>query len=211
MSRYRAVIFDLGGVVMGSPLHAIAAYERDEGVPEGFVNRLVVETGREGSWSRLERGELDLESFYPLFDRECLDAGHPLSGREMMARMAEVAQPRPAMLDAIRAIRTRGLRTGALTNNWTTEDSSGAGSALAPHFDVVVESSVVGLRKPDPRIYELACEQLEVAARDAVFLDDIGRNLKPARAMGMATIKVDEPGTALRELAEVLGFALDAA
>lgn len=210
MSTLRAVIFDLGGVVMGSPLHAIAAYERELGIAAGSVNRLVVATGPDGAWSRLERGELDLESFYPRFDAECAAAGHPLSARVMMRRIAEAAAPRPAMLAAIRAIRARGLRTSALTNNWQG-DGMREQEWLGAHFDVVVESAREGLRKPDPRIYELALARLGIAASEAVFLDDIGRNLKPARALGMRTIKVDEPDAALAELSGLLGFPLGAA
>jgi len=204
--NHRAVIFDLGGVVLDSPLHAIAALERDEGIPAGFVNRVVVTTGAAGAWSRLERGELALADFYAAFDRECAAAGHALSAQRLMQRIALGSQPRPAMLAAVRQIRARGLRAAALTNNWTGE---GEGTAtLRPHFDVFVESSVVGLRKPDPRIYEHACRCLAIEARQAVFLDDIGSNLKTARALGMTTIKVTVPEQALAELEAVLGFAL---
>jgi len=114
------------------------------------------------------------------------------------------------MLAAIRRIRERGLRVAALTNNWVAEGRRPA-DGLRAHFDVFVESAVVGLRKPDPRIYELVCRQLAVAPARTVFLDDIGRNLKPARALGMMTIKVDDPAHALRELEAVLGFAVRSA
>jgi epoxide hydrolase-like predicted phosphatase len=182
VQSHRAVIFDLGGVVLGSPLHAIAELERDQGIPSGFVNRLVVSSGPAGAWSRLERGELDMEAFVTAFDRECAQAGHPLSARRLMERIAVEAQPRPAMLAAVRRIRERGLRAAALTNNWSGEGDGTAG--LKPHFDVFIESSVVGLRKPDPRIYAHVCEALAIAPREAVFLDDIGRNLKTARELG---------------------------
>ncbi len=206
---YRAVIFDLGGVVLGSPLHAIADYEREHGIPRGFINRVVVETGATGAWSRLERGELELDGFYEAFDRDCARAGRRISARAMMERMAAAAEPRPAMLGALRQIRARGLRAGAITNNWSGDE--GGSRALAPHFDVFVESCVVGLRKPDPRIYELACRELDVAPGEAVFLDDIGLNLKPARALGMTTVKVEDPDRALAELAQILGFPLTGA
>jgi len=214
VAAHRAVIFDLGGVVMGSPLQAIADYERELGIPAGFVNRLVVASGPAGAWSRLERGELTLQAFHPAFDRECAQAGQAISARAMMERIAAVAQPRPAMLGAIRRVRARGLATSALTNNWvgergaTASDAPGERGWLAQLFDVVVESSAVGLRKPDPRIYALALDRLGVRAAEAVFLDDIGGNLKPARALGMTTIKVDDPARALAELGDVLGFAL---
>jgi putative hydrolase of the HAD superfamily len=211
MGAHRAVIFDLGGVVMGSPLHAIAGYERELGIPAGFVNRLVVAGGNDGAWSRLERGELTLAGFLPAFDRECDAGGHAISARAMMERIAAATVPRPAMLGAIRRIRARGLATAALTNNWVGDDRGDAGPPrdwLSQHFDVAVESSAVGLRKPDPRIYALALARLRVEAAEAIFLDDIGSNLKPARALGMATIKVDDPAHALAELAGILGFPL---
>lgn len=202
----RAVIFDLGGVVLGSPLHAIAGFEREHRLPEGAVNRRVADSGPQGAWARLERGELSLEDFYPVFETECAAAGFVLDAQAMFARMSEASLPRPAMLEAIGRIRARGLRVGALTNNWIAEREPTR--SLEPHFDVLVESSVVGLRKPDPRIYELICARLEVSAPEAVFLDDIGSNLKAARALGMTTIKVVEPARALRELEEVLGIVL---
>jgi putative hydrolase of the HAD superfamily len=202
----RAVIFDLGGVVIGSPLHAIAAYERELGLEANAVNHAVVRSGPAGAWSRLERGELGLEDFYPLFEADCRALDVAIDAREMMRRVAEIAVPRPAMLEAIRRLRAGGLRLAALTNNWITEDA-GTG-ALRAFFDVFVESIAVGLRKPDPRIYELVCRELDVAPADAVFLDDIGSNLKTARALGMTTIKVDEPDAALADLERVVGIVL---
>jgi len=203
---FRAVLFDLGGVVVGSPLEAIAEYEVELGLERNAINQVVVDTGPAGAWSRLERGELTLDAFYPAFEADCAAAGARISAREMMARVAAVTAPRPIMLEAIRRIRAAGLLAGAITNNWITEDE-GTG-VLRGHFDAFVESAVVGIRKPDPRIYHLACEQLRVAPADAVFLDDIGSNLKAARALGMTTIRVAAPDAALTELAALLGLAL---
>jgi len=203
---YRAVIFDLGGVVCGSPLHAIAAFEHEHGIPAGFVNHVVVTTAPAGAWSRLERGELDLAAFFAAFEDDCRTAGQTIDARAMMARVADAATPRPAMLEAIRRLRARGFRVAALTNNWRTETD--AALTLESHFDVVVESAKEGLRKPDPRIYRLACERLGVAPEEAVFLDDIGLNLKSAKALGMTTIKVADPDDALAALEDVLGFEL---
>ena len=197
---------DIGGVVVGSPLHAIAAYERDEGIVAGAINRVVVGTAPSGAWSRLERGELTLEEFYPIFDADCAAAGITISAREMMARIALSVAPRPPMLDAIRRIRERGVLAGAITNNWVAED--GGTSVLRPHFDAFIESAVVGIRKPDPRIFHLACEALRITPDESIFLDDIGINLKAARALGMTTVKVDAVDTALAELQALLGFTL---
>ncbi len=195
----RAVIFDIGGVVVDSPLHAIARYERELGLPENFVNRVVVDTGTAGAWSRLERGELTLFDFERAFEAECAAAGGKLSAATMMARIAE-CQPRPQMLEAIRRLRAAGLRVGALTNNWKNAEGGRDNTELRVLFDAFVESAVVGLRKPDPRIYHHACTALGVRPAQTAFLDDIGRNLKAARELGMHTIKVEEPSRALREL-----------
>jgi putative hydrolase of the HAD superfamily len=206
--RFRAAIFDLGGVVLDSPLHAIAAYERELGIPAGFVNRVVVDTGPDGAWSRLERGELSRRAFEAAFEAECRSAGHALSAATMMERIA-LCGPRPEMLRALRTLRGAGLALAALTNNWAHEGEDASGTdALRELFDVFVESSKVGLRKPDPRIYLHVCEALAVAPREAVFLDDIGRNLKAARELGMTTIKVEQPEHALAELARHLDLAL---
>ena len=202
----RAVVFDLGGVVVGSPLHAIAAYERELGLERHAVNRVVVSTGHPGAWSRLERGELGLEEFDPAFEADCTAAGFTIDAREMMRRIALATEPRPVMLEAIRRLRAAGLRVAALTNNWIAEEE-GTG-VLAPYFDVFVESAVVGMRKPDPRIFQHACDLLGVPPAATAFLDDIGLNLKAARELGMTTIKVDDPDAALDELGTLVGVAL---
>lgn len=207
MTAIAGVLFDLGGVVMASPLAAIARYERDHDLPAQAINRAIRASGDTGAWSRLERGELSLEGFLEPFEADCRTGGIEVSGSTLMRYIAEASAPRPAMVDAIRRIRARGLRAGALTNNWVTE-APRPPHPVRDHFDVFVESSVVGLRKPDPRIYQLACRELGVSPEHAAFLDDIGGNLKPARALGMATIKVSDPRMALRELSDLLGFDL---
>ncbi len=211
--KYRAVIFDLGGVVFGSPLHAIRRYELANGIEENFVNRLVVSAGPRGSWQRMERGELVMGSdFFAAFDRD-VKAADPavaerFSAEAMMSAIAEESRPRPQMIDALRRLRAEGYTVAALTNNWTSEEEREPKDAeeaamrneVRALFDDYVESSVVGLRKPDPAIYELACRRIGVEFGEAVFLDDIGANLKAARSLGMTTIKVDDPDLALAEL-----------
>lgn len=211
---WRAVIFDLGGVVLPSPFDTFAEYERTHGLPDRFIRTVVASSADHGAWARLERGEVDLAEFAEAFAAECAAAGGTVDALELMAAIGAGSGPRPEMIAAIRTIRERGLRTGALTNNWAPavpvpEAVPGNGFAgLGDLFDTIVESAVEGLRKPDRRIYELACARLDVTPVETVFLDDLGVNLKPARALGMTTIKVVEPGAALEELSEVLGFPL---
>jgi len=200
-------VFDIGGVVQESPLDAIARYERDHGLPPNTINRVVVAAGEAGAWARLERGELTVESFLAPFEADCRVHGVEVNGARLMAYIADAGRSRPRMLAAIQRIRDRGLRVAALTNNWVAEGRRPT-DGLRAHFDVFVESAVVGLRKPDPRIYALVCRELGVAPSRVAFLDDIGRNLKAARELGMATIKVEDPDQALRELSALLGFDL---
>ena len=204
------VLFDMGGVVMESPLHAIARYERAHGLPANAINRAIAAAGDGGAWARLERGELTDETFCAPFEADCRAHGMTVSGAAIMAAIAEAGVARPIMLEAIRRLRAHRLRVGALTNNWK---KSGPEDDVIPHrlkshFDVFIESRVVGLRKPDPRIYELACRELGVPPARTAFLDDIGANLKPARALGMTTIKVDDPRQALEELSRLVGVDL---
>lgn len=207
---YRAVIFDIGGVILPSPFDAWGEYETQLGLPVGFIRRVVAAGGEAGAWARLERNEITLDEFFLSFEEECASAGGEVSGREVLARVGLGAGgPDPQMLEAVRRIREAGLKTGALTNNWARETSATISrSELMDLFDVVVESSVTGLRKPDPRIYLLTCERLEVAPHEAIFLDDLGMNLKPARALGITTIKVGDVSAALGDLEEILGFRL---
>jgi putative hydrolase of the HAD superfamily len=204
---YEAVVFDLGGVVFPSPLHVFRAYEREHGLPDRFISEVVLADPERGAWSRLERGELGFDEFCDAFDAECAARGGAVTSRDLMRAVGSGFEPYASMVTAIGAIRDHGLKTGALTNNWA--DDPGRDNPAWPTaewFDVVVESAVEGLRKPDPRIYLLVCERLDVAPAATVFLDDLGANLKPARELGMTTIKVVEPDDALAELEDVLGF-----
>jgi len=207
----RAVIFDFGGVILTSPFEAFARYEADNGLPAGLLRRLNATDPDTNAWARLERSEVDLATFADLFEAEARAAGHTVDGRAVLGLLA--GQLRPAMVEALRRCHER-LKTAMLTNNFgpaTPADGAGRTGAMADvldHFDVIVESSRVGLRKPDPAIYRLVCDELGVEPEEAAFIDDLGVNLKPARALGMTTIKVGDPDVALAELEAAVGFPL---
>jgi putative hydrolase of the HAD superfamily len=204
----RAALFDFGGVILSSPFEAFARYERETGLPDGFLRKLNSTNPDDNAWARLERSEVTFDEFCRLYEREARAAGGEVDGREVMALLA--GDVRPAMVEAVRRCRQH-LKTACLTNNWVVPDAESTArhaTLLSDLFDLVLESSKVGVRKPDPRFYELACEQLGIEPREAVFLDDIGSNLKPARAMGMTTIKVTDPDVAIAELEAVVGFSL---
>lgn len=206
MPDIQAVLFDFGGVILSSPFEAFAAYERDHGLPPDFIRTLNATNPDRNAWAQLERSTVTFDEFCDLFEAEARAAGHEIDARDVVALLR--GQLRPEMVEAVRRCQQK-LKTGLLTNNFSPQGERGEhGEDVMSLFDVVVESSKVGVRKPDPRFYEIACDLLEISPEQAVFLDDLGVNLKPAREMGMTTIKVVDPDEALRELATVLGFAL---
>jgi|JI9StandDraft_2_1071091.scaffolds.fasta_scaffold88512_2 putative hydrolase of the HAD superfamily len=206
---FSAVLFDFGGVILSSPFDAFAAYERRAGLPTDTIRTINATDPDRNAWARLERNECTLDEFVDAFESEAAALGHRVDGRAVLACLE--GELRPRMVEAVRRCRDHAA-TALLTNNIVTGSphwsSGGSFADLLPLFDVVVESSVVGCRKPEPRFYELALEQLGVDASDAIFLDDLGINLKPARAMGMTTIKVGDPDVALEELESLLGVTL---
>jgi putative hydrolase of the HAD superfamily len=192
----RAVMFDFGGVISTSPFEAFARLETERRLPSGFI-RTVNATN------------LDVDSFGAEWATEARALGHELDGRLVLERLG--GDIRPQMVAAIGACRST-YKTACLTNNFATAESavSDEVAAVFALFDAVLESRVLGVRKPDPRFYELACAAVGVAPEESVFLDDLGVNLKPARAVGMRTIKVTDPDQALAELEAVLGHPLTA-
>ena len=206
--RYRAVIFDLGGVVFPSPFEAFDEYEYGNGLAKGSMRAFIRHSSEHGAWNALERGELTMDEFFDALEAEATAAGLSLDARKLMGLIGSSLGPRPEMTHAIARIREQNMKTAALTNNWTDEQRNSTPNGLHEMlaFDVIVESAREGLRKPDPRIYALTIARLDVLASEVVFLDDLGMNLKPAREMGMTTIKVVDPDDALAELEAILGF-----
>lgn len=200
-----AVLFDFGGVITTSPFEAFARFERDCGLPADFLRTVNATDPDTNAWARLERSELSVDEFDAAFADESERLGHRVAGAEMLGLLA--GDLRPEMVEAVHRCAARG-KTALLTNNISGMDPSGAIAEVVAAFDVVIESSVVGLRKPDPAFYLLACERLGIQPTEAVFLDDLGVNLKPARALGMATIKVVDPAVALAELEAIVGYPL---
>ena len=208
----RAVIFEFGGVFTSSPFDAFNRYERERGFPENLIRRINSANHLENAWARFERAELDLDGFDKAFAAEAKALGYDLPGRDVLPLLA--GDVRPDMVEALRRIRTK-FRTGCITNNVPSMEAVGGGRSdtmyraeIIEMFDHLIESSKVGLRKPDPRIYRMMCEALSVAPEQCVYLDDLGGNLKPARAMGMITIKVDSASQAIAELEAVTGMRL---
>jgi putative hydrolase of the HAD superfamily len=189
----RAVLWDFGGVILTSPFEAFNRYERENGLPEGLIRTINATNPDTNAWAHFERSDVSFDDFCAMFEGEARDMGHTIDARGVMALLH--GDIRPQMVAALHLLKEAGLLLGLLTNNVV------AGGTRAG-------TSVVGVRKPEPRFYELACEQLSIHPGEAVFLDDLGINLKPAAAMGMRTIKVVDPDVALEQLESHVGFSL---
>ena len=207
-----AVIFDFGGVFTSSPFEAFNRYERERGFPENLIRRINSTNHLENAWARFERSEVDLNGFDTAFAAEAKAFGYDLPGRDVIPLLS--GDVRPEMVEALRRIKTQ-FKTGCITNNVPSMQAIGADRPdnlyrreIVEMFDEMIESSKLGIRKPDPRIYEMMCEKLTVTPEECVYLDDLGGNLKPARAMGMITIKVEIGPQAIAELEAVTGMRL---
>lgn len=218
-----AVLWDFGGVILSSPFEAFNRFETERGIPLDTIRRLNATDPDTNAWARFERSEITAAEFDTIFAAEADAAGHRIRGYEVLALLR--GDIRPAMVRALDLVRAAGYKTACLTNNVNdpgtvstpTVDSSAATSpsdrdhdvaAIMARFDAVVESSKVGVRKPEPAFYEIACNLLAVSPANCVFLDDLGVNLKPAAAMGMTTIKVHSADQALSDLEGILGLPL---
>jgi putative hydrolase of the HAD superfamily len=200
-----AVLFDFGGVLSSSPFGAFERYERSRGLAPGFIRSLNTTNPHDNAWARLERNEVDFDGFCHAFEAEATAAGGRVDARALFATLSGELQP--DMLEAVRRCHAH-FKTGLLTNNFVTPMGESRHGGVLELFDVVIESAVVGVRKPDPRFYLLACDALGIDPPRAVFLDDLGVNLKPARELGMTTIKVSDTAQALTELEAVVGIPL---
>ena len=202
-----AVLFDFGGVILSSPFEAFRAYEARAGLPVDTIRTINSTHPDTNAWARLERSEIDVETFVAAFESEAAALGYHVDGAQVIACLR--GELRPEMVEVVRRCKEH-FPIALLTNNIVSGDGGEVGSfaEVVAMFDVVIESSVVGVRKPETRFYEIALEALGIEADEAVFLDDLGINLKPARALGMTTIKVDDPAVAIDELEVVLGMRL---
>jgi putative hydrolase of the HAD superfamily len=202
----RAVMFDFGGVISTSPFEAFARLEAEHGLPSGFIRTVNATNPDDNAWARLERDEIGIDAFGVQWAGEARALGHEIDGRLVLERLA--GEIRPQMVAAVETCGTT-YKTACLTNNFSSVARvvSGEVAAVYALFDAVLESRVLGVRKPDPRFYELACATVGVEPEESVFLDDLGINLKPARALGMRTIKVTDPDRALAELEHITGLS----
>jgi putative hydrolase of the HAD superfamily len=206
-----AVIFDFGGVLTTSPFEAFSRFETERGLPADIIRRTNAANHLENAWAKFERAEVDIETFDKLFAAESLSLGAEVRGRDVLPLLQ--GDLRPEMIAALKQIGAE-FKTGCITNNLPANAIGSAGgrslyvAEVMALFNHVIESAKIGLRKPDPRIYRMMVEALKVDPKACVYLDDLGVNLKPAREMGMTTIKVVSAAQAIAELEAATGLKL---
>ena len=209
MQAIQAVLWDFGGVISSSPFEAFAQYERERGLPGDFLRTVNATNPHDNAWARLERSEFDHAAFDEAFARESRALGHEVRGSDVLPLLS--GRIRPEMVQALHRLREH-FRLGCITNNFKSMSASPMGGLykgeIMALFHHVIESAKVGLRKPDPRIYRMMTDALQVDPAACIYLDDLGINLKPAAHMGMATIKVLSADQAISDLETILGLKL---
>lgn len=214
MGTIEAVIWDFGGVLTTSPFEAFNRYEQAHGLPNDFIRGINATNPESNAWAQFESAQISLEEFDAAFAAEAAAKGYEVPGRDVIALLS--GDLRPRMVEVLKRCKEH-FKVACITNNV----KSGTGPAMATSdakreqtgavmelFDLVVESSIEGIRKPNPEIYRLTCDRLGVAPDACAFLDDLGINLKPARQLGMQTIKVVEEDQAIRELEQITGIEM---
>ena len=211
----KAVLWDFGGVLTTSPFEAFNRYERENNLPLDFIRTVNATNPDDNAWAQFERSDITPAVFDQRFAEESASLGHRIQGAAVLSLLS--GDVRPNMLAALRAIKqtyrvaciTNNVRSGQGAGMATTSERANRVAEVMSEFDLVVESSELGIRKPDPRIYQHTCDALGIEANEALFIDDLGINLKPARALGMQTIKVLSEQQALDELSMALSIELE--
>jgi len=209
---YKAVLWDFGGVITSSPFEAFNRFEESNGLPKDFIRKVNSFNPESNAWAQLESNQLSLIEFDEIFAQEALALGQTVRGQSVLDLLA--GKIRPEMIRALKLIKSN-YKIACITNNVkpaSSEEPVSEKKKEMAHvlsiFDLVIESCKVGIRKPDPQIYLMTCEALNIEPSEAIFLDDLGINLKPARALGMTTIKVTEAAPALETLSALLKMDL---
>ena len=207
--NYKAIIWDFGGVITSSPFEAFNKFELSNNLPKDIIRTINSENPDDNAWAKFERNDIDLDEFDNLFSIEADKKGFKISGKQVVKLLS--GEIREQMVDFLSFLK-KDYKLGCITNNIQNSKNekvnhlNEAGQVMNI-FDHIIESSKVGLRKPDPKIYYMSCDALGVKPEECIYLDDLGINLKPAREIGMTTIKVIDPNEAINEVKKYLQLA----
>jgi putative hydrolase of the HAD superfamily len=213
--RFSSVFWDFGGVITSSPFEAFSKFEIDNHLPKNFIRNVNSTNHKANAWAKLEQSKISLDEFDKLFREESKSLGYEVSGGKVLSLLQ--GEVRPEMVKALEKLKTKYFKLACLTNNFNSgdknqsalDDSNQERLKIMNNFDYIIESKELGIRKPDLDFYLKALEITGANPNETIFLDDLGINLKPAKELGMATIKVLDSGQALKELTALTGINLE--
>ena len=202
--KYKAIIWDFGGVITSSPFEAFNQFEEVNGLPKDIIRTINSENPDTNAWAKFESNSITIDVFNDLFLKESKAKGFDIKGRDLIKLLK--GSIRKNMVSFLRELKS-DFKLGCITNNVKSsseENNDNETKEAMSLFDHVIESSIVGIRKPNPEIYMMSCDALKVSPDQCIYLDDLGINLKPARELGMTTIKVIHPEDAIQEVRNLL-------
>lgn len=202
--KYKAIIWDFGGVITSSPFEAFNEFEEANSLPKDIIRTINSENPDMNAWAQFESNSITIGQFNDLFLKEAKAKGFDIKGRDIIKLLK--GSIRENMVSFLRELKS-DFKLGCITNNVKSssqENTDNETEEVMSIFDHLIESSIVGIRKPNPEIYMMSCDALNVSPDQCIYLDDLGINLKPARELGMTTIKVIQPEDAIQEVRNLL-------
>ena len=210
-NQYSSIFWDFGGVITSSPFEAFNKFEKENKLPENFLRKVNSTNPENNAWALLEQSKINQEEFDKLFFQESSQLGHGVAGLKVLNLLE--GDLRMGMVNVIRKLNELGFTQACLTNNFIPSDENQPDmidldkkTEVFDLFDFVFESKEIGLRKPDQAFYDHVIKEVNISPNKIIFLDDLGINLKPAKAMGITTIKVISESQAKKDLSEILNI-----
>ena len=209
LNEYSSIFWDFGGVITSSPFEAFNKFEIKNNLPENFLRKVNSTNPQSNAWALLEQSKITQMEFNELFFQESSDLGYGVDGLEVLNLLE--GDLRLGMVEIIKTLKKKGFTQACLTNNFIPDNDNqpdmidlNKKTEIFNLFDFVFESKEIGLRKPDQAFYDYVLEKVDTSPEKIIFLDDLGINLKPAKAMGITTIKVVSESQAKVDLENLL-------
>ena len=209
LNEYSSIFWDFGGVITSSPFEAFNKFEIKNNLPENFLRKVNSTNPQSNAWALLEQSKISQMEFNELFFQESSDLGYGVDGLEVLNLLE--GDLRLGMVEIIKTLKKKGFTQACLTNNFIPDNDNqpdmidlNKKTEIFNLFDFVFESKEIGLRKPDQAFYDYVLEKVDTSPEKIIFLDDLGINLKPAKAMGITTIKVISESQAKADLENLL-------
>ena len=209
LNEYSSIFWDFGGVITSSPFEAFNKFEIKNNLPENFLRKVNSTNPQSNAWALLEQSKITQMEFNELFFQESSDLGYGVDGLEVLNLLE--GDLRLGMVEIIKTLKKKGFTQACLTNNFIPDNDNqpdmidlNKKTEIFNLFDFMFESKEIGLRKPDQAFYDYVLEKVDTSPEKIIFLDDLGINLKPAKAMGITTIKVISESQAKADLENLL-------